>query len=155
MSDRTYFQLVIHSATPDELTALRAALDGDEEPPDLADLRGADEEPEDGDDFPLLWGWEECRLAAATEYGPLIAAIMPGATFAAWTDPNYEYAGDLYQHAPDLGEHVSPCDANGHATIRDVDLAEIMGRPGIDDTAALVAVGRLLGLAWYRRMFGA
>jgi len=131
MSDRTYFQLVVYDAPPAELAAFRAAMTT--EPPfdpdnpyarsvgDLGTNEINEEAPEVGelttDAEPLSWGWSECALDAATEYGPLIAAVMPGATFECWADPAYEYPGELYAHAPELGAFVGPCDANGNLTL--------------------------------------
>jgi hypothetical protein len=153
MSDRTYFQLVVFAAPEAELAAFRAALDADPEEPDpgrtyadstLADLGDPADEPLAvlGEAFPIRWGWEEERLDAASEYGPLIAATMPGATFSAWADPAYEYPGECYDYAPDLGAFVGVCDADG---VPYVSARDILKAPN------MTAIRDLVGAAWQER----
>mgnify|MGYP007027440668 CR=1 FL=1 len=113
----------------------RVLVDPEEGEGDLADFGGPNEEPDDGDTFPLRWGWEECRLDAASEIGPQLPETMPGATFSAWSDPKYEYPGEIYRYAPGLG---------GRLRLQVEGVLEREGGHAAEQRRALVPVARRL-----------
>jgi hypothetical protein len=163
MSDRAYAQVVIYDCPPDQRAAARAAIyDAFEaetlnEEPQIDNAPGSDrydaarwtpaEELVLGDRY----GEEECSLDMNDTIAGAIIAAAPGATFAAWVDPKYEYPGALTMYAPDLGRFDADCDADGNPTVTGYQVRQIL-KANADAIAAVAAIRTALGSAWETRI---
>lgn len=146
MSDHSTATLVIYEVPPDQEAALRAAVnDSDERPGEWPD-----------EDEPLTLGEhyyvEECSLDANETLADDIIDAAPGATFAVWVDPKYEYQGVITAYTParGLGRFDGVCTSDGdpYVTLGELerlpDLGKLDGGDPLSD-----ALARILGKAWF------
>lgn len=162
MSDRSYAQVVVYDCPEEQRAAARAAIfeafggESINEQPHTDTAPGSDRwdsarwvrtaELVLGERY----GSDECSLDMNATLAAAIIEAAPGATFAAWVDPKYEYAGMLTMYSPDLGQFDSECDANGNATITSYRVRQILATNPPDAIAG--ALRAELGLTWDERI---
>lgn len=163
MSDRTYAQVIVYACPEDQRAAALAAIfeafggehinerpmidttPGAEGPASYAPSRWVE-----ADALVLgeKYGTDECPLDMNETIAAAIIEAAPGAAFAAWVDPKYEYSGMLTMYAPELGRFDGPCDADGNATITGYAVRDMLARPeGTADTLR-DRLRDALGLPW-------
>lgn len=108
--DRTDFQLIVYDCPDDQRSAVVEILN--EHELDFEYELGSGQRSHSE----LVLGrtyTDHSYGALSDDIGAKLADRAPGATFACWTDPAYEYLGLAVMYAPDLGLFTSDCDANG------------------------------------------
>lgn len=146
MSDRSYAQVVIHDCPPEQRAAALAAL---------AAYEGGIRQRFDWPEATKLaigerYGYDEADLDSHDQLTAALMAAAPGASFAVWVDPKYEYPGVLTMYTPALGECSGLCDADGEPYAERRELAAIIA---IDDRAEReAALDRAVGNSWYRAL---
>lgn len=163
MSDRTYFQFNVAYCPADQMVALAAAIEklqvlfpnrltetsvpGD---PNAACVNGewlrlADDLTWDPESWDIHEEEAPCGLVCESEDAfAEIAAAAPGAVWQAWTDPRYEWEGQMAGYSPDTGLFFCPCDSTGRVT-RTADQASAELR---NELASGADADRLLAALW-------
>jgi hypothetical protein len=163
VSDRSYAQVIVTDCPEEQRAAARAAI---------YDAFGSDtlnEEPTL--DQPILdkpaplenlitwppnpdlvlgdrYGDEECSLDQNEVIANALIAAAPGCSFAAWSDPKYEFDGAMTMYTPELGRFDGACDSNGNIHWTNEEISQFFGATPIPDR-----VEKALGLTWQRVLF--
>jgi len=163
MSDRTYFQFNVAYCPADQMVALASAIEklpvmfpgrltetSVPEDPNAACVDGewlrlADDLTWDPESWDLHEEEAPCGLVFESEDAfAEIAAAAPDAVWQAWTDPRYEWEGQMAGHSPDTGLFFCPCDSTGRVTLT-ADQASVKMR---SELASGADADRLLAVLW-------
>lgn len=158
MSDRSYAQVIVYDCPEDQRAEAHAAIyeafgsEGINEHPSVDTMPESENVMAHGRFVPAeelvlgdRYGDDECSLDMNETIADALIEAAPGATFAAWVDPKYEYAGALTAYTPALGRFDAACDADGNTTITGATVRRLMADSTHDLRDALRAA---LGLAW-------
>ena len=138
MSDRAPGQIVIYACPEDERGPLIAALEAIEFWEDFglgqigAPLK-----------FNTVYGQDQAQMDAYETAAEEAMRAAPGASFATWTDPLYEYDGMAVLHTPELGDYVGRCNAAGEIYLTAAEIRAGLQAGDLESSA---------GLAWFARL---
>lgn len=117
MSDRTYFQMLVHHCPPEQIGTLSAAI---VDHVDLTGYPGPADVPAALAEacWPVQFSQEEanCGLVDEIDTAALIAAA-PEACWEMWEDPKYEWLGDWAAYHPATGLLRAECGADGNPVL--------------------------------------
>lgn len=113
MGDYTNGQLIIYKTTPEDAVKLV----------EFIDEHGLEEDWGSSSDNPIR------KIKLGATYGNNDASVglvldtnlskeAPNTIYKIWTDPKYEFTGDMEIHVPDLGLFYAECDADGDPMFR-------------------------------------
>lgn len=144
MSDRTNVTVIVYDCPEDQRAAALAAI---EETAGIEFIESSDA---------LAIGDAYYGNEVSGDFSEEVAAALieaaPGATFAAWTDPAYDWLGLLVAYAPGLGEYRHDCNANGSAMFSAEEVAAMIAAStaalGIDHDDIGADVRARTGGAW-------
>jgi hypothetical protein len=150
MGDRTDFQLIVYDCPDDQRAAVVEILNDHDLDFEYELGSGQRSHSE------LFLG----RTYTSHSYGALsddvgaqLVERAPGATFACWTSPAYEYLGSAVMYAPDLGTFTGDCDADGTPLLgQDALRRTILAAPTLATREEIAdAVDRAAGAPWIDR----
>lgn len=161
MSDRAYAQVVVYDCPEDQraaaLAAIYEAFDGESinERPSIDTAPDSRDVMAPGRFVPAAdlvlgerYGDDDRSLDLNETLTDAIIAAAPGAIFAAWVDPKYEYPGALTMYAPELGRFDSVCDANGEAYIESGQVRHLLTDDQYTPESTITTLRAALGLPW-------
>lgn len=141
MTDYTPLQLIVYACPEDQLSAVMELID---------EYRLTENMP-DGDalEFGHAYSNYEITCGSAEQLADALQEYAPGASWRVWEDPKYEWLGDTWMHAPELGVYRADCDANGQPVLTKAAVRKILSQlPEAMHQQVEEAIDQAYGTAW-------